>query len=155
MKTLIVYDSLYGNTEKVARTISDTIKNARLKVVKDVTTADLQALDLLIVGSPTQGGRPTAALQQFLKDLSVKQVKGVRVATFDTRFAINNHGLGLKVLMSVIRFAAEKVAGELKNKGGKLVGAPTGFVVTGKEGPLQEGELKRAQAWAREVVNYG
>ena len=67
MKVLIVYDSAYGNTEKVARAIGGVI-TGEVKVLRpgEVNPSELQSLDLLIVGSPTQGGRPTPAIQDFL-----------------------------------------------------------------------------------------
>lgn len=36
--------------------------------------------------------------------------------------------------------------------GGTLIASPEGFFVKGKEGPLKEGELKRAASWAKVIV---
>jgi len=56
MKVLIVYDSVYGNTEKVAKAIGDAI-TGEVKVLRvgELNSSELKTFDLLIVGSPTQG----------------------------------------------------------------------------------------------------
>ena len=58
MKALIVYDSVYGNTEKIAKAIGGAITGeVRVLRVDESNSAELESIDLLIVGSPTQGGR--------------------------------------------------------------------------------------------------
>jgi flavodoxin I len=54
--------------------------------------------------------------------------------------------------MKVIGYAAPKIAKSLIAKGGRQVAPPEGFIVLDKEGPLRDGELERAAAWARDVV---
>jgi flavodoxin I len=50
-------------------------------------------------------------------------------------------------------FAAPKMADILKEKGWMLVGEPGGFFVRGlKKGPLKRGEVDRAAAWAKGLV---
>jgi len=67
MRTLVVYDSAYGNTEKIAKSIGSAITGeVKTLHVGKVNPNELESLDLLIVGSPTQGGRPTPATQEFL-----------------------------------------------------------------------------------------
>lgn len=148
---LVLYDSAYGNTAKVAEAIGAAI-DAPAKTIAEVAREDFDSLALLIVGSPTQGGRPTQALQDFLADMPSDVLKSVAVAAFDTRFAINEHGFGLKLLMKTIGFAAERIAKSLESKGGTPVGTPKGFIVNDKEGPLKDGELDRAAAWAKSLV---
>ena len=70
MKILVIYDSLYGNTEKVAKTIGEAITgDAKVQRVGEVDSSGLKTFDLLIIGSPTQGGRPTKMMQDFLNKL--------------------------------------------------------------------------------------
>ncbi len=64
MKTLVVFDSTYGNTEKVARAIGESIHCPVLRV-GDVHAADLAGLDLFIAGSPTHGGWFTPDFQNW------------------------------------------------------------------------------------------
>jgi hypothetical protein len=55
-------------------------------------------------------------------------------------------------LITLFGTAAPKIAKTLKEKGGTLVGQPQGFFVTGGEGPLRDGEVERAAAWAKGLV---
>ncbi len=145
MKALIVYDSMYGNTEKIAKAIGGAIAGeARVVRVSEVNSAELKTIDLLIVGSPTQGGRATAAIRDFLDKISEPAIKGINVAAFDTRVSTR--------VATVFGYAAGRIAGSLKRKGGTLVASPQGFFVKGTEGPLKEGELERAAGWAKEVA---
>ena len=145
MKVLIVYDSAYGNTEKIARAIGGAIAG-EVKVLRpgEVNPPDLQSLDLLIVGAPTQGGRATLAIQDFLNKLPERAVKGVSVAAFDTRFSTK--------LVKIFGYAAGKIAESLKRKGGNLIVPPEPFFVKGREGPLKEGELERASVWTKGLL---
>jgi len=55
-------------------------------------------------------------------------------------------------MVRLFGYAAAPIAKRLKSKGGELVLAPEGFVVKDTEGPLKEGELDRAAAWARQLI---
>jgi flavodoxin len=151
MKTLVVYDSLYGNTEKIAKAIADTV-GGEAKSAGKFDLSELEGLDLLIVGSPTHGGRPSPGMTEFLNKIPSNSLKGVKVAAFDTRFAKSEHGVGLRLLMTVINFAAPRIAKALETKGGTLAAEPEGFIVEGKKGPLKEGELPRATTWAKGIL---
>jgi flavodoxin I len=142
MKALIVYDSVYGNTEKIARAIAEAITpSGEVKVLGagEANPSELASIDLLIVGSPTHAGRPTPAIQDFLN--KVPELQGINVAAFDTRIPTK--------LVKVFGYAAGRIAGNLKKKSGTLIASPVGFFVTGSKGPLKEGELERAAGWAK------
>jgi len=145
MKTLVVYDSVHGNTEKIARAIGDAI-TGEVKVLRvgEVSSSELETFDLLIVGSPTHGGRPTQAIRDFLNEAPVSAIEGTNVAAFDTRVTSR--------LARIFGYAAGRIAGSLKRKGGNLIASPEGFFVKGTEGPLKEGEIERAAGWAKEIV---
>lgn len=65
MKALIVYDSMYGNTEKIAKSIGGAITgDVKVLRISEVIPSELESLDFLIVGSPTQGGRPPTPTHQ-------------------------------------------------------------------------------------------
>jgi flavodoxin len=101
-------------------------------------------LELLIVGSPTYGGRPTPAIQGFLNKVSEPAIRGINVLAFDTRL--------LTRLVRIFGYAADKIADSLKKNGGTLIASPEGFFVKGKEGPLKEGEIERATSWAKIII---
>jgi flavodoxin len=155
MKALVVYDSAYGNTEKIAKALAMSITPAEIAEVVQASeepTSELESVDLLIVGSPTQGGRPTKPIQQYIKTLPSHALNGKHVAAFDTRFAMSSQGLGLRLVMKTIGFAAARIASGLQAKGGILVSRPEGFIVTDKEGPLKQGELERAAKWIQTLM---
>ena len=124
MKALVIYDSVYGNTEKVARAIGEAIgEDVKVVSAKEAGPADLDGPDMLIIGAPTQGGRPTQDMQNFLKDIAKTDIKGLRFASFDTRISAKWVG--------IFGYAAGKIAGNLKKKGAVLVKDPEPFFVTG------------------------
>lgn len=145
MKTLVLYDSAYGNTERIARSIGSAI-NGDVKVLRvgDVNPFKLEPVDFLIVGSPTQGGKPTKAMRDFLNNIPGSALRNTSVTAFDTRFSTKWVG--------IFGYAAGKIAESLKAKGATLTASPEAFFVKAKEGPLKEGELERAAIWAKETV---
>lgn len=153
MKALVIYDSVYGNTQKIAQAIGDSL-TGEVKVVQvgDINASEVRSFDLLVVGSPVHGGRATPAIDAFLKQLPPHSLEGKSVAAFDTRFEAEEQGIGLRILMSVIHYAAERIAKELTKNGGTLVAEPEGFIVEQKEGPLKQGELERAGHWAKSMM---
>lgn len=151
MKTLVVYDSVFGNTEKVAQAIGAAL-GAPLLRVGDVKPEHLAGLDALIVGSPTQAFQPLKSVKTFLKNIPAGALKGVKVAAFDTRADVQEvNSRILTAFVKVFGYAAEPIAARLIKKGGTQAMAPAGFFVNGKEGPLRDGELERAAAWARQI----
>jgi flavodoxin len=145
MKTLVIYDSLYGNTKVIAQAIADAIPGAVDMIhVEAVTTPAISAADLLIVGGPTHGGGPSDVMKAMLADLDDAALAAKPVAAFDTRVTW--------WWLRPFGYAAPKIAKHLKKKGGKLVVDGEGFFVTGGKGPLREGEVERAAAWAGKVA---
>jgi|SRR5581483_10637892 len=150
MRAIVIYDSLYGNTAQIAQAIGgNLLGEVKVVPVGDINASELKTFDLLIIGSPVHGGRATPAIDAFIRQVPAHGLEGKSVAAFDTRFESEEHGLGLRILMSVIRYAAERIARELVKKGGRLVAEPEGFIVENKEGPLKQEELERAGIWAR------
>lgn len=147
MKTVIVYDSLYGNTQAIAQSIGQALPgDVEVLQVAQANPAGLEAVDLLIIGSPTHGALPTEAIQGLIERIGAPSREGSKAATFDTRltwFFLERWG----------GFAAPKIADALAEKGWTLIGEPGGFFVKGlKKGPLKKGEADRAASWAQGLV---
>jgi flavodoxin len=144
MNTFIVYDSQFGNTERVAQAIADTLRafgQASAVRVDPAHPVSFQGVDLLILGCPTQGMRPTPAMQSLLGNVSSQRLSGLAVACFDTRF----RGFLWK------SSAAPRMARQLRTLGVEPLVPPESFFVQAmkKEGPLLAGEVERAATWAR------
>jgi flavodoxin len=154
MKALLVYDSQFGNTKRVAEAIGEALAQAgevTVARVGETEPGQLADLDLLVVGSPTQRFNPTPAAMEFLKGIPAGALQGTHVAAFDTRFTVEKIE-EIRILAFFVRlfgYAAEKIARQLKAKGGTPATEPGRFYVLDTEGPLLETELERAAAWAR------
>jgi len=107
---------------------------------------------LLIVGSPTHGGRPKQEMQIFLQKIPDGLLKKSNFAAFDTRLFEKDLNFALRLLVKTIGYAAPKIAEILKLKGGKEIISPEGFFVIGKNGPFKEEEEKRAINWTKQVI---
>lgn len=156
MKAVIVYDSYFGNTEKIAQAIGEALKpvvEVGIYRVADVKVVQTAGVDLFIVGSPTRGFRPTPVIKDFLKGIPQNGLKGVQVAAFDTRMPTEEVKNAIySGFVKVFGYAARPMADLLKKKGGKLCLPAEGFIVMGREGPLKEGEVERAEAWAKRIL---
>lgn len=144
MKILVVYDSQFGNTGKVAQVIAailGTREGIRLAKVNMVTPQDTLPLDILIVGSPTQRWGPTKAIKSFMNSLQPNVLSGVQAAAFDTGFRSRLSGSAAK--------AIEKM---LRRQGCSIVAPAVRFFVAGMKGPLAEGEIDKAIAWAKQIL---
>lgn len=71
VRVLVIYDSVSGNTEKMATAVLEGAKNVEgvepvLKRVDDARLEDLEAADGIIMGSPTYYGQMSGKLKGFI-----------------------------------------------------------------------------------------
>ncbi len=157
-KALVVYDSFFGNTKRIAQSIGNALgrpEDVGILRVVNVRPEQLTGLKLLIVGSPTRAFSPSPAIKKFLKNIPRNGLKGVKVAAFDTRVTdeeIDSAVFILRTLVNIFGYAAKPISDRLEKKGGQLIAAPEGFFVHGTEGPLKEGEIERASEWAKQIL---
>lgn len=156
MKALVIYDSVFGNTEQVAWAIGRALgppEDVETLRVTDVEPERLTGVDVLVVGSPTRAFQPTPTTKNLLNQIPAGALEGVKVAAFDTRFALEDvDSIILSFMVKLFGYAAKPIADRLKKKGGALTVPPEGFIVEGTEGPLREGELERAGTWAHRII---
>jgi flavodoxin len=159
VNTLIVYDSVFGNTEKIAQAMQKSLASqGKVEMFRaaDAKPEHLIGVGLLIVGSPTRAFRATPSVTQFINNIPLGALKGIKVASFDTRVStIDINSRFLKVLAKVFGYAAKPIADNLVKKGGTLITQPEGFYVKDSEGPLKDGELERAGNWALLAREWG
>jgi len=160
MRALVVYESMFGNTETIAMAIGEGLATRMPVDVVEVGKApsDIEPdVALLVVGGPThafgmsrpqtrqdaakQAQRPlvsTTGIREWLAALprSARSAK-VLATAFDTR--INNRW--------AIGSAARAAQRQLRAKGFGSAGKATTFYVGGTPGPLLEGETTRARQW--------
>lgn len=154
MRALVVYDSVFGNTEQVTFAIRDSLgSEVEALRVGDVRHGQLPGLEYLIVGSPTRAFNPTKAITNFLKKIPGGSLNDVKVAAFDTRLDTEDvNSSVLNVFVKFFGYAAKPIADRLQKKGGTLVAPPEGFYVEDTEGPLKAGELERAESWITGII---
>lgn len=153
MKALVIYDTYYSNTERIAWTIGKYLgEDVQVIKVGELLPEQLQGVELLIVGSPTRYFRPTKAITKFLKELPDNSLAGVKVAAFDTRLnTYDTNAISFKILVKYFDYAAKYIANLLVKKGGQLVLDPEGFYVFGNAGPLKNKELERSIHWIKKI----
>lgn len=143
MKTLIVYDSQFGNTERIAQAMADTLSEygpARAVRVGQADPSNFGDVDLLVLGCPIQGWKPSVGMRSFLERLRLESVRGLKTAAFDTRIRLPRFLRGS---------GADVIAARLTELGAKPLLPPEGFAVKGTEGPLRDGEMERAIRWVQ------
>ena len=169
MRTVIVFESLFGNTEQFAHEIRDAIEDmgeeAVAADVRRIRPDDLTHCDLLIVGAPTHA---FSLSRQSTRDDAVRQgaeagraVVGVRewLTTLDLTFAARTDRPPAAVFDTRVEkvrhlpgSAARRAARALRAQGIEIVDRPTSFYVEDLKGPAVPGEAERARAWATGVV---
>lgn len=147
MQALVVYDSQFGNTEKIALAIASALREfGQVQAVHadPERPVELNGVDLLVVGGPTQNMKATAGIRTFVDTLSPAQLSTLSIACFDTRYRQPQIFTGS---------AADALAKNLAKIGVSPLAPAESFFVSRKAGPLVDGELDRAAAWARTLAN--
>ncbi len=132
-KALVVYDSVYGNTEKIAKALAKGLGDGGVTadcVRVDVVKLDgLSSYDFLVLGGPTHSMGVSKPMGTFLEQLkSVEGFSGKKAFAFDTKYKSMFAGS-----------AGAKIEGKLKSLGLSIVKPHASAIVKGKEGPLEEG----------------
>ena len=148
MKGLVIYDSSYGNTKKIAETIEETLKESGMEVdlfsIKNVKKLNAKDYNFLVLGSPTRFGTMSFAIRFFLGKVKSKEWMNKPFAAFDTE---NPENMEKKEWS-----AAEKIAERLRDKKMNQLLPVLKAAVLGQKGPLQEGEIERTKDYARELA---
>lgn len=148
MQALVVYHSEFGNTRKVAEAIAEVLQGegaARALSADQLAAADLQDVDLVVMGTPTHKMNLPQAVRPVFEKLPPRILRGVSTAAFDTSYRMS---------ALLARFtAAKRIDRKLRKLGGKRLVPPETFHVHDHhEGPLYEGEIERAQRWAESIL---
>jgi flavodoxin len=149
LKVLVVYDSVSANknTEKVAETLSEVLKERGFEVdclhVNDVDVASVKDFDYVLAGSPTMAFRPTKLIMQFLDKFGKNEFSGKSAAAFDTQ-----------VKSRISGNAAKGIEKKLETLGFRIVMPPLVVYVEGKmnEMNLKEGELDKTRKYAEDLA---
>ncbi len=162
-RALVVYESMFGNSEQVARAVAAGLGEVLPVRQVEVTHApsDLGGYAVVVVGGPThafsmsrtttrrdareQGathGSVGQGLREWLAALPAQE-RHPWFASFDTR---------VTKVRRLPGSAARSAARSARRHGLREVVAPESFFVEDVDGPLADGELERARAWGRAVA---
>ncbi len=150
MSVLIVYESKYGNTKKVAETIGEGIteagKEIHLTHVKEVENDTVKDFDVILIGSPTYVGSPAKSIKKFIKSLVDMSLQGKSYAVFDTQMG----GTGGGFLRNTVKKMEEQIEKTIPDLKKIISGLQVG--VKGIKGPLSDGELSRCKNFGIELI---
>ncbi len=153
MNALVLYDTQFGNTERIARIIAAQLGTPRLVAAAHLDVLDPFDCDLLVVGGPTQLHGVSPALASLVESMPAKSLQGLPAIAFDTRYRMSRLLSGS---------AAEWLAHHLRRRGARLLVPPESFFIQRDAPPngakrrhdlehLEPGEEERAAEWGRAV----
>ncbi|MCX5208221.1 flavodoxin domain-containing protein [Kitasatospora sp. NBC_00240] len=177
MHTVIVYESMYGNTREIAEAIAEGVHQADPAAavdcipVAEATTDATRSADLLVVGGPTHMHGMSSGLSRRMAASAEGHKEGREEAAAEARETVEGPGLrawfhdlpttepgtyaaafDTRVAMPRSGGAANGIAHRLSHHHYDVVAEPEGFIVEGNDGPLRAGELDRARAWGAGLV---
>lgn len=145
---MIVHNSKFGNTQKIAEAIAETLAvegTGRVISTDQLNATDSDEADLVVMGSPTHRMNLPEAVRPLFDTLPRRVLRDMPVAAFDT---------SCKMSWWLARFTAPpKLDRKLRKLGGKRIVPPKTFHVEGREGPLYDGEIERAKTWAASILD--
>jgi flavodoxin len=146
-KAIIVYESKYGNTRRVAEAIAEGMgavsgTEAVLRELKEVDRNGLKDFDAVVVGSPNHIGTATRSIRKFIGEMGKLDFEGKTVAVFDTYMG----GDFEKAVRKMEKSVREKVAGV------KLPVPGLSIRVDKMKGPVTGGEMPRAREFGEKVA---
>jgi menaquinone-dependent protoporphyrinogen IX oxidase len=153
MKGIVVYDTSYGNTKKIAEIIAETLKESGMEVdlfyVKDVKKLSPKDYNFLVLGSPTKFGTMSLTIKFFLGKVKSEEWMNKPFAAIDTE---NPENIERARIENKEWSAGEKIAERLRDKKMNQLLPVLKAVVFGQKGPLKEGEIERTKDYARELA---
>ena len=152
-KGIVVYDTSYGNTKKIAETITETLKESGIEVdlfdVKDVKKLSAKDYNFLVLGSPTRFGTMSFAVRGFLGKVKSEEWMNKPFAAFDTE---NPENIERARIEKKEWSAAEKIAAKLRDKKMNQLLPVLKALVLGQKGPLVEDEIERTKEYANNLA---
>ena len=147
MNILITFDSKYGNTETVAKTIAESVKTGKdnevtLIRMKKVDFKSLKNYDVIVMGCPTHFGGPTRIAKKFIDKLGKTQEWKKKITTFDT------------YIKEDFEFSVKKMETRINEKisGADIILPGLSVEVEGMKGPISETEFSKCTDFGNLIV---
>jgi flavodoxin len=147
VKVIVIYDTKYGNTKRVAELIAEGIGEIggikpavnNFKEIKNLK--DLNNYDVLLIGAPTHFGAPSKAIMKFIDRFAKIPLQGKGFTIFDTYLG-NDFELGVKKIEQKI---LEKLPSFHKIAPGLSV------KVQGMKGPIIEEDIPKCKEFGQKI----
>lgn len=156
INALVVYESMFGNTEVIAREVASGLEyggaTATVLPVEAVDPAEIGGYDVVVAGCPTHAfSMPShrtrgdhTGLREWIEHLEPTVGARPAFAVFDTRRDLRVRRLSGS--------AARSAGRALRRRHRVLADDPASFYVSGNEGPLLPGEDVRARSWGSRLA---
>lgn len=147
-RAIIIYESRYGNTRRVAETIAEGMRQVSdvepaVSELKELDLGGLAEFDAIVIGSPNHIGNATKGIRKLIDGLGKIKLEGKLVAVFDTYIGRD------------FEKAVQKMEKQINEKAPSLRLAASGLSirVDGMKGPITEGELPKCQDFGIKIGN--
>ncbi|MFB0567809.1 MAG: flavodoxin family protein [Candidatus Bathyarchaeia archaeon] len=149
IKAIVVYDSRFGNTEKIARALARGMEKQGVKVdcvkVDEVDVQKLVEYDFLAIGGPTHMLGMSEPMKEFLEELKTVDISGKKGFCFDTRVQSRLNRFDLNS-------AAKRIEKKMKKMKVKMIKSRKSAIVEGREGPLEKGAQETFEKLGEEIA---
>lgn len=139
-RSLVAYDSTFGNTEKIARALARGLGREGMEVdclrIDEVEIERLLEYKFIAVGGPTHIIKTSKPMKAFLERLRTVDLRGVKGFSFDTR---NESRMNRRHFLLLENSAARVIESMLRRRGADIIMPRRSAIVEGREGPLHKG----------------
>ncbi|MFX1451968.1 MAG: flavodoxin domain-containing protein [Promethearchaeota archaeon] len=130
-RALIVYDSIYGNTKKVAMSLSRGLEAGGINVdcyfIQDFDLTLISNYDVIGIGGPTHFHGISKGIKSFLKKIIHNNLEKMLGFAFETKTDFKLAGSSAKRIIKYLKIMKMKI-----------ICPPITGIVLNKEGPLKE-----------------
>ncbi|MFQ6075985.1 MAG: flavodoxin family protein [Candidatus Bathyarchaeia archaeon] len=131
-RAIVIYDTKFGNTEKIAKALARGMREQVVEVdcirVEEAEIDKLAEYDLLAIGGPTHIRGKSKPMKDFIQKLRRVDLRNKKSFAFDTKFR-----------SWIAGSAAKGIEKDLKRLGMSIVKPYSSAIVKGTEGPLEDG----------------
>lgn len=148
-RAVVIYDTKFGNTEKVARALTCGLEQEGVKVdcaKVDEVDVDMQIdYDFVAIGGPTHMTSMSKPMKAFLEELKTVDMSGKTGFCFDTRVQSRLNRFDLNS-------AAKRIENKMKKMKVKIIKPRKSVLVEGREGPLETGAQQTFEQLGKELA---
>lgn len=159
MKGIVVYDTYYGNTKKVAEAIAEQIKaeghEAELRSVRERNPSPPQG-DFMFVGSPIRMAKVSGKTRRFVKKLDREAWRNKPIAVFATVMPPSPEPTDEKKKAQAQKWVfggAPKLRDLAKARGLNVVDKVLHVPVKDTKGPLADNAAEQTKEYVREFIS--